>query len=70
MSKKFKFQWLTDLLEPNACMHACYVISVVSDSLQHYGLQSTRLLCPWDSPGNKMHVISLIASLIRIQFLC
>ena len=26
--------------------------SVVSDSLQPYGLQSPRLLCPWDSPGN------------------
>ena len=23
--------------------------SVVSDSLQHYGLQSPRLLCPWDA---------------------
>ena len=25
--------------------------SVVFDSLQPYGLQSPRLLCPWDSPG-------------------
>ena len=25
--------------------------SVMSNSLQHYGLGSTRLLCPWDSPG-------------------
>ena len=25
--------------------------SVVSDSLRHHGLQFTRLLCPWDSPG-------------------
>ena len=25
--------------------------SVVSDSLQPHGLQPTRLLCPWDSPG-------------------
>ena len=25
--------------------------SVVSDSLGPHGLQSTRLLCPWDSPG-------------------
>ena len=23
----------------------------MSDSLQPHGLQSTRLLCPWDSPG-------------------
>ena len=27
------------------------VISVVSNSLQPLGLQSTRLLCPWDFPG-------------------
>ena len=25
--------------------------SVVSNSLQPHGLQSTRLLCPWNSPG-------------------
>ena len=25
--------------------------SVVSDSLQPFGLQPTRLLCPWDFPG-------------------
>ena len=25
--------------------------SVVPDSLQPHGLQSTRLLCPWDFPG-------------------
>ena len=28
-----------------------YVASVVSNSLQPFGLQPTRLLCPWDSPG-------------------
>ena len=33
------------------CGHACYVISVMSDSLQPCGSQPTRLLCPWDSPG-------------------
>ena len=27
------------------------VTSVMSNSLQPYGLQPTRLLCPWDSPG-------------------
>ena len=32
-----------------ACV--CQVASVVSDSLWFYGLQPTRLLCPWDSPG-------------------
>ena len=29
----------------------CQVASVVSDSVQPHGLQPTRLLCPWDSPG-------------------
>ena len=29
------------------------VASVMSDSLQHYGLYPTRFLCPWDSPGKK-----------------
>ena len=31
--------------------HACSVASVVSDFLLPHGLQPTRLLCPWDSPG-------------------
>ena len=26
----------------------CYVALVVSDSLRRYGLEPTRLLCPWD----------------------
>ena len=30
--------------------------SVVSDSLRPHGLQSTRLLCPWDFPGNSTGV--------------
>ena len=29
---------------------------VMSDSLQPYGLQLTRLLCPWDFPGKKTGV--------------
>ena len=29
---------------------------VVSDSLQPHGLQPTRLLCPWDFPGNSTGV--------------
>ena len=33
------------------CVRVCAVVSVVSDSLQPYGLQPARLLCPWDSPG-------------------
>ena len=30
--------------------------SIVSDSLQTHGLQPTRLLCPWDSPGKNTGV--------------
>ena len=37
-------------------MAACQVTSVMSDSLQHYGLRPTRLLCPWDSPGKNTRV--------------
>ena len=34
------------------CVHACSVTAVVPDSLWPYGLQPSRCLCPWDSPGN------------------
>ena len=37
-------------------MHVYSIISVVSDSLQPHGLQSTRLLCPWDSLGKTVGV--------------
>ena len=30
--------------------------SVVSDSLQPHGLEPTRLLCPWNSPGQNTRV--------------
>ena len=33
------------------CVHAYSVTSVVSDSLQPYGLQPTKFLSPWDFPG-------------------
>ena len=32
------------------CMHACSVLSVMSDSLQPHGLQPAKLLCPWNFP--------------------
>ena len=32
------------------------VYSIVPDSLQPHGLQPTRLLCPWDSPGKNTGV--------------
>ena len=34
----------------------CYIVSVMSDSLQPYELSPTRLLCPWDSPGKNTAV--------------
>ena len=36
------------------CMYA--VTSGMSDHLRPYGLQLTRLLCPWDSPGKNTRV--------------
>ena len=37
-------------------MYCCQVTSVVSDSVRPHGLQHTRLLCPWDSPGKNTGV--------------
>ena len=37
-------------------MYACSVASLGYNSLQRYGLQPTRLLCPWDSPGKNTRV--------------
>ena len=34
----------------------CSVTSVVSDSVRPHGLQPSRLLCPWDSPGKNTGV--------------
>ena len=36
--------------------YCCQVTSVVSDSVQPHGLQPTRLLRPWDSPGKNTGV--------------
>ena len=49
----FRFEFLpwADLTVVCAC-------SVVSDSLWPHGLQPTRLLCPWDSPGKNTGVRS------------
>ena len=54
------------LLRDPFCMHAKPCLAwtqasldhhtVVSNSLQPHGLQPTRLLCPWDSPGNSTGV--------------
>ena len=34
-------------------VHVCSVASVLHDSLRSHELKLTRLLCPWDSPGQK-----------------
>ena len=39
---------LQSSVSSNTCLCVC---SVVSDSLQPYGLQTVRLLCPWNFPG-------------------
>ena len=38
------------------CVRACLIASVISDPVLPPGLQSTRLLCPWDSPGKNTGV--------------
>ena len=47
---------MLDMLRLLVCVCVCEVASVVSDSLQPYGLQPARLLCPWDSPGKNSGV--------------
>ena len=37
-------------------MHACWIISVMSDSLQLCELQPAKFLCPWDSLGKNTRV--------------
>ena len=45
----------SDFLPPPVCV--CVLShSVVSDTLGPHGLQPTRLLCPWDSPGKNTGV--------------
>ena len=52
-SSKHGFHHARQTLTPSL---PCPVISVVSDSLQPYGLQPSRLLCPQVSPGKKTGV--------------
>ena len=50
------------------CRHR-QVTSVVSDSVRPHGLQPTRLLCPWDSPGkNTEWVASSFSINIAVLF--
>ena len=38
------------------CVCVCLVTSVMFNSSQPHGLQTTRLLCPWDAPGKSTGV--------------
>ena len=44
------------LENPDQHMHACSVASAMSNSLRPYGLEPTRLLCPWDCPDQSTWV--------------
>ena len=50
-------------------MCECSVTSVLSESLQPHGLQPTRLLCPWDSPGKNtgMGCLALLQGIFPTQ---
>ena len=41
---------------PSVSVYVSSVTSVVSDSLWPHGLQPTRLLCPWGSPGKNIGI--------------
>ena len=58
-------KWVSQVVHINYAMEKLiyifawlYVLShsVVSNSLQPHGLEPTRFLCPWDSPGKKIGV--------------
>ena len=48
------YHWATGEAPKYRC--CCQVASVVSDSVRPHGLQPTRLLRPWDSPGKNIGV--------------
>ena len=50
--------FLSDTQCENVLFHVCVCVShsVMSNSLRPHGLQPTRLLCPWDSPGKNTGV--------------
>ena len=48
--------WLATQHYCDCCCCCCCVASVVSNSVRPHGLQPTRLLCPWDSPGKNTGV--------------
>ena len=51
------------------CTYCVLSHAVVSNSLPPHGLQSTRLLCPWNFPGKNTHVgcHSLLQGMVLTQ---
>ena len=53
------------------CCHGCYcqVTSVVSDSVQPFGLKPAKLFCPWDAPDKStgMDCHAFLQSIFPIQ---
>ena len=47
---------ILQLIRIECCCCCCYIASVMSDSVRPHGLQPTRLLRPWDSPGKNTGV--------------
>ena len=41
------------------CVCVCISCLVMSNSLRLHGLQTARLLCPWDSPGKNMDWVAI-----------
>ena len=44
------------VVNSTVCVCVCVLSSVLSNSLQHYGLWPARLLCPWDFPDRNTGV--------------
>ena len=49
-------KWISYIIYTHKCCCCRLVSSVVSNSVQPYGLQPARLLCPWDSLGKSTGV--------------
>ena len=59
VSAKLEALWTLcfgDFLQPSSRRGVCVSHSVMSHSWRLHGLQSARLLCPWNSPGNNTGV--------------
>ena len=55
-SQKYFPEWNIHQRVYTVCVHVYMVVSVMSSSLQPYGLKPARLLCPWGFPGKNTAV--------------